>query len=436
MARLVPESRAVRHAAVAAAVAAAVLLTVFYAGKVWRERTRWDAVAPCPVPGCRDAAMVDFRDTIWLPTKWLLTGGDPYDGAAYAAQFPFAQDFPTYTPGHLALWLPFGALPWQAAVALAIMVNVAVVVAVGAWAGGRLVREWRSPAAATRAEWIAGAAVGVVVLWLARTVADAIGYGQPSVLYGLLAAPALLAKRPSTATLCTAVTCLKPHIGVFVVIILIAQRRWRTAFSGVLLASVVSLPIALWAAGGPSGLMRWLETLGGNVSGSSARRTVEYLGERIDVVGSALDFGVALGSWATMLVLAVGVIAVILAVRSAERLDQPLIGIALASCIALLAFYHISYDAMWLLVPTAFAIAAVCKTGDRRVAVATLPGLAAIGAAAWASRWHPVDVVLGPGTTITVMRAMLILGTVAVAVGLWRIRIPADTESGVTARGT
>lgn len=76
---------------------------------------------------------------------------------------------------------------------------------------------------------------------------------------------------------------------------------------------------------------------------------------------------------------------------------------------------------MWLLVPTAFAIAAVRK---------------AIGVAAWASRWHPVDVVVGPGTTITLMRAMLILGTVVVAVGLWRIPISAETGSWVTARGT
>lgn len=419
-----------RRVAMALTAGSAIVLTVFNALKVWSERTRWDAQAPCPTPGCRDAAMVDFRDTIWLPTKWLLAGGDPYDGAAYAAQFPFAQDFPTYAPGHLAVWLPFGALPWQIAVSLAVMVNAAVVVAVGAWAGVRCLQQWRAPAPVDRAERITAAAAGVTVLWLARTVADAVGYGQPSVLYGLLAAPALLVRRPSVAVLCTAVTCLKPHIGVFVVITLLAQKRWRTAAFGATLAGGVSLAVAVWAAGGPSGLIPWLHTLAGNAGGSSARRAVEYLGERIDVVGSALDHGLSVGGWATVAGLAAGVIAMVVAVRAAERLGLPLIGVVSALSIALLAFYHISYDAMWLLAPTALAGTAVCKAGDRDVRRAMLPGLAALGIAAFAARWHPIDVVVGPGTTIAVMRILLLLGTAALALGLWRIgRRPSDLGS-------
>ncbi|WP_193045965.1 glycosyltransferase 87 family protein [Mycolicibacterium baixiangningiae] len=408
-------------------IALATALSMFYAVKMWTGRITALTPAPCATPGCLDGTLVDFRDTVWLPTRWFLVGNDPYDTAVYAAQFPYAQDFPTYAPAHLALWLPFGRLPWDVAAAADILVNVAVVAAVGAWAGMRVMRLWCAPGTPDRTSLLAAGSLGIALTWLARTAADGASHGQPSVVYALLAAPALLSRRPWVAVVLTAVTCLKPQIGLFVVVILLAQRRWRIAAAAVLLAAAVSAATGLVLARNSGGIGAWLQTLLGNASSAEAIRTVDYLDERVDLMGALLHAGVPAAGWMSLLFLVTG-LAVAYAV--AHRLDRralPNTAVLLGLGIGLMAFYHISYDAMWLLAPVALAATELLRTGGRRAAVVTAPGLVALAAACWASRWHPLELMFGDGSTIWIMRALVGTGLALLTVGIWRLlRQPTD----------
>ncbi|MFS0897883.1 glycosyltransferase family 87 protein [Mycolicibacterium litorale] len=407
--------------AAALGVAVALALSVFYAVKMWTERITATTPAPCPTPGCLDGTLVDFRDTVWLPTRWLLGGGDPYNTAVYAAQFDYAQDYPTYAPAHLALWLPFGRMPWDIAAAADVLVNVSVVAAVGAWAGIRVIRLWTAPAIPGRSALLAAASSGVALIWLARTAADGASHGQPSVVYALLAAPALLSRSPCAAATLSAITCLKPQIGLFVVVLLLAQRRWRVAVAAVLLAGGVSVAVALFLARGPAGFGAWLGTLLDNASSAEAIRTVDYLDERVDLAGALLHAGAPLPGWASLALLAVGLAAAYTLARRLHRRDLPATAVLTGLSIGLLAFYHISYDAMWMLAPIALAAVELWRRGGRQAAVVAGPGLAALAVACWASRWHPLESVFGDGSTIWVMRVLVVVGALLLAAGTWAL---------------
>lgn len=417
-------------------IALATALSMFYAVKMWTGRISAITPAPCATPGCLDGTLVDFRDTVWLPTRWFLTGHDPYNTAVYAAQFPYAQDYPTYAPAHLALWLPFGRLPWDAAAAADVLVNVAVVAAVGAWAGVRVMRLWCAPGIPKRSGLLAAGSLGIALAWLARTAADGASHGQPSVVYALLAAPALLARRPWVAVVLTAITCLKPQIGLFVVVILLAQRRWRIAAGAVALAAGVSVAVALALARNGGGIAAWVQTLLDNASSAEAIRTVDYLDERVDLMGTLLHAGVPAAGWMSLLILAIGLAAAYVLARRLDGRGLPNTAVLLGLAIGLMAFYHISYDAMGLLAPVALAATELLRTDGRRAAVLAGPGLVALAAACWASRWHPLESVFGDGSTIWLMRALVVAGIALSTVGAWRLLRPpgADPPAAVPPR--
>ncbi|BBY17245.1 hypothetical protein MLIT_28370 [Mycolicibacterium litorale] len=394
-------------------------LTIFYAAKLWTERITAITPAPCRTPGCLDGTLVDFRDTVWLPTRWLLSGNDPYNTALYSAHFPYAQDYPTYAPAHLALWMPFGRLPWEAAAAADVVLNIVVVAAVGAWAGMRAARLWTAPGTPGRTALVGAGSLGVALVWLARTAADGASHGQPSVVYALLAAPALLSRSPWVATPLAAVTCLKPQIGIFVVVLLLAQRRWRVAGSAVLLAGGVSTVTALFLADGRLGA--WLETLLSNASSAEAIRTVDYLDERVDLTGALLDAGLPVPGWTSPVVLLAGLSAAYLLARRLDRRLLPHTAVLIGLSIGLMAFYHISYDAMWMLAPIALAAAELWRSGARRARAWSAPGLVALAVACWASRWHPLELLFGDGSTIWIMRALVVVGVALLVAGTWRL---------------
>lgn len=430
-----------RHAspgalAAVAGLCAAIALSLFYAAKMWAGRITATTPAPCRTPGCLDGTLVDFRDTVWLPTHWFLAGYDPYDTALYSAQFPYAQDYPTYAPAHLSLWLPFGWMPWDVAAAADVVLNIAVVAAVGAWAGVRVMRVWAAPGVPGRTALLGAGSVGVALIWLARTAADGASHGQPSVVYALLAAPALLSRRPWVAVALTAVTCLKPQIGVFVLVILLAQRRWRIAGCAVLVAGGVSVATALVLARNGGGIGAWLATLVDNASSAEAVRTVDYLEERVDLVGALLDAGVHVSGRLSLVVLAAGLAITYALARRLHRRRLPNTAVLVGLSIGLMAFYHISYDAMWLLAPAALAVTELVRVGGRRAAALAGPGLAALALACWASRWHPLEVAFGDGSTIWIMRVLVAAGTALLVAGTWRLGCPPWPSSPLDRRST
>jgi len=398
----------------AISVVAALGLSIRYAATFWSDR-----IAQTDRPPFQGATFGDLRDATWLPVRSLLAGGDPYDTATHLQQFPYAQDFPTYAPAHLALWLPLGPLDWNGAMAAYLAVSIVVVAAIGSWGGVRALREWTgrpgSPAAV-----VAAAGAGVTALWLARMVTAAVGPGQPSVVYALVAAPAVLGvRRGSVAVGLITLTCLKPQVGLAVFLVLLAQRRWREAAGGVLLAGGVSLVVAVVLADGFGGLPGFIGTFLRNVqTASSVRVSAVTVEERIDLEASLLDLGLRPGGLVLGAVTVAGLALVYVVVRWSERRGLRATGAVLGLGVALLPIYHISYDASWLLLPLAVCVGELHRRqGDRWLWWAA-PGLAALAVATWLARWHGFDVLFGTGTGVLAQRVLLVAGLLATAAGL------------------
>lgn len=404
--------------AVLASVSAGCLI-VYLALKAWVQRIGEYTVAPCTDPGCQLGSFADFRDATWQPVWWFLSGHDPYNSGAYLSQFPYAQDFPTYAPGHLAVWLPVGWLNWDAAVMADLLVNVVVVTAVGAWGGIRALQLWM-PAWRSRPSvplLVLSAASGVLLLWSSRAVSLAAHWGQPSVVYTVLAAPAVLVRDRRLAIALVALTCMKPQIGIVVLVVLLAQRRWREAVAGAGIAAAVSTVVVAVLSTRSGGLASWLTNLRENVVESADRRAHEWLGERIDLAGTLQDAGFSLAGYHSLLIALAGLGLAFAAVRWAARRDLPYTSVTLGFAIGTISIYHLGYDTAWLVIPTVLAAAELAKRG-KRVFLATSPALSALLVAPVAARYHVIDEAFGAGTSINLMRGLLICGIAGLMVGL------------------
>jgi hypothetical protein len=404
-----------RTKAVAAVfLACAVALSARFAAKFWSDRI--DETTSHPFVG---GTFGDLRDAIWLPVRSLLAGGDPYDTATYLQNLPYAQDFPTYAPAHLALWLPIGWLDWHGAMVASLTINLLIVAAVGSWGGIRTLRTWtgRRPGIAPA---LAAAGAGVSALWLARTVTAAVGPGQPSVVYALVAAPVALGVRHRWAgAVLFALTCLKPQVGLIVLVVLLAQRRWREAAGGVAIAGGVSLVVAAVLADGIGGMGRWLGVFLGNVrSATSVREGQATVEERIDLEAILLSIDVHLPGIVSALLAVAGLVLVYAVVRWTERHDLRAAGVLLGLGIGLLPIYHISYDAAWLAVPLAVCAAELYRCARMRALYACAPGVVTLAAGTWLARWHGFDERFGTGTGVVIQRVLLLVGLVALAAGV------------------
>ncbi|WP_226363400.1 glycosyltransferase 87 family protein [Pseudonocardia abyssalis] len=388
---------------------AALGLTVRYAIKFWSDR-----IPETAAPPFLGGTFGDLRDATWLPVQAALSGINPYDTASYLQLHPYTQDFPTYTPAHLALWLPIGWLDFSTAIVAYLIVSVVAITAVGSWGGVRVLRTWR-PGRSDLATVVAAAAAGVAVLWLARTVTAAVGPGQPSVVYALAAAPAVLAGRHRWGNaLLIALTCLKPQIGLVVVLIVLAQRRWGDAMRGVAIATAASVAVGIAIGGGVAGLPAFVGQFLANArSAGTVRAGAVTVEERIDVEAGLRAFGVQPSGLVLALVAAIGLVLCVLVVRWAAVRELPAVGCLLGLTVGLLPVYHISYDAMWLLVPAGVAAAELHRRAGGSWLVPCLPGLLLLTASSVVARWHGFDVLLGPGTGVSAQRLIMLAGLVA-----------------------
>lgn len=401
-------------AAAVLAVALALGLTLRYVVKFWSDR-----IAETAAPPFLGGTFGDLRDATWLPVRAALSGVNPYDTATYLQLHPYTQDFPTYTPAHLALWSPLGWLDFATAIVVYLAVSVLVITAVGTWGGVRVLRTWR-PGEHGAATVVAAAAAGVAVLWLARTVTAAVGPGQPSVVYALAAAPAVLGVRHRWAdALLIALTCFKPQIGLVVVLIVLAQRRWGDAVRGVAIVTGASAAVGIAIGGGVAGLPAFVDAFLANARSAGAVRTgAVTVEERIDVEAGLRALGVQPSGAALALVAATGLVLCVLVVRWAAARELPAVGALLGLTVGLLPIYHISYDAMWLLIPAGVAAAELYRRGGARTLVPCLPGLLLLTASSVVARWHGFDVLYGTGTGVSVQRLMLLAGLVALVVAV------------------
>ncbi|WP_394277113.1 glycosyltransferase family 87 protein [Luteococcus sp.] len=192
---------------------------------------------------------MDFRDTLWLPTKDLLAGNMPWDIAAYKDRYPGAQIVPVYTPWYGIVTYPLTLLPYELACAIWLALSTAALCCMVTMSLARL---W--PAALAKAPW--ALPVVMTVLCLSRPGRSGITSGNWAVLTASGAALALLLPPERRhQTVAALLAFVKPQVAVpFVATQLIrgeAKSLWRPLGLGALL----SLPVVILAcqrAGGPS----------------------------------------------------------------------------------------------------------------------------------------------------------------------------------------
>jgi hypothetical protein len=375
--------------------------------------------------------LLDFRDAVWFPVRSFLAGSDPYDTVNYLENHPQAQEFDPYAPGHLLLWSPIGTLPWSAAVVVYLVLSGLVVFAVGAWGGVRVLRQLRDQPSTSAL--VTAAAAGVITLWLTRPLLAAVSPGQPSTFYALLAVPAVVGVRSRLGTaLLIGVACLKPQIGLPVLVVLLARKRTSAIVAGLGVAAALSAPAVLILAHGPAGISRWLGSYLGNAEDTRASPFTGGAAAalyRIDLEALGLSFGWSISTLTFAFLTAFTLVLVYGAQRLGDRLAIGHVGTALALAIGLMSLSHGYYDACWLVVPTAMAAAQVVKLGvPTRLACA--PGLILLTLSQFTASLK-VDAVLGQGAGVAIERALLLGGILALCLGLVRLASAGSPQHGL-----
>jgi hypothetical protein len=293
------------------------------------------------------AGLLDFRDQAYYPALSVLEGMNPYDGEAHLRRYPVVKILSPYSPVMLALFLPFGMLPLGIAQALYYVANLGLVLALafislrlGGWPG---------------------------------TTAQVFGLGTLALLsrpgewnavlghFGALGATAVGAtflfsrSMPTLAGAALAVSMFKPTYGVPLAVLMLAWGARRTVAVGLLLASLMSVPIVGALARSAGGLKALVVDVGRSYSAWRAGYgNAMETPLRVDAAAVvARIFGQDLGTVGELAVSAALLMLGALLMRrlsSASNWDQaPAVAASTASLVILVAFYHQPYDLLLLL---------------------------------------------------------------------------------------
>jgi hypothetical protein len=287
-------------------VAVAVLVLVVAAEGWLLLRSGMEPTTGPPFPRW---SFVDFRDTLWLPTRDVLDGNDPYDLHAYLERHPQAQEFSLYAPMFLLLGIPIAVLPWPVAGAVWFAVLVAAFVV--------LVRTSLALLGLQRS--IALVAGVTAVVMVAPVGNQPISSGQYAVVAAAAAVVAVTSPGRWVPVLATALALVKPQVGLPLLVLLVLFGRRRTAAEGLGLAVLVSLPVAVLLAVRSGGPLTWVQTLADNLAAtmnSPFTAAGREASTRIDLPGTLARVGVDLPSAVTLVVTLVALVLSVLAVRA------------------------------------------------------------------------------------------------------------------------
>jgi Glycosyltransferase family 87 len=381
-----PRPHGLPRALVLTIVVLALLVCVRYGYVSWLERI--NPHQPFPYPGNH---LGDYKDAVWLPGRDLLDGRDPYDPVAFARAHPATQGYSPYTPSHLVVAALFAPLSWPVGTAVWTALSTVAISIMGLVTGRRLIEVagWDKIARAR----VAGAGLGVIGAWAWRPDAMAIGLGQPTAIYGPIAALVGLAvlgplakdtsRRDSadgggagrigrtgwlsgqiTVGLWAALSLSKPQIGLQALLAMVSvqmvsvqtvsDRRWRALGVAVGTTAVASLAVATTLAGGPGHLGAWLAALPGHLRSAPSRFAAPGDDPWVDVSATAYRAGLRHGAGTVigpLLALALVSCALVAAARL-RRTGTPWLGALALTLGGLAAIPHGIYDAL-LLYPVA-----------------------------------------------------------------------------------
>jgi hypothetical protein len=341
----------------------------------WLQVTRYLDPTP-PGTDWRDPHNLgDFRDAVWLPGRFLLNGGNPYDAVGYVAEHPWAQEFDLYAPAWLVLAGAMAVLPFRVAAAVYLVLGAGL-----AALFLRVVLRWAAPQVVAL-----GVPVGLIwfTLWSPSRYALQNGgtfvvfLGCVLVLQGLCrngsrsgAGPAAIPPPVSVVALGLGAALLKPQFGIPLLVFALAAGRWDAVWRGVLGLAVASAPVAVacvLAAGGPGG---FVDSVRANLAYSTSPDSPTGLGSafngRIDPIGLAGRFGATdppswVGAVVTVACLVWGVWLIRRCrngVREPDGTGTALVVTAAACAATLLALVHQPYDTVVLVLPAVLGLGA------------------------------------------------------------------------------
>ena len=355
----------------ALALWAAAVVAVCARGAEWLSTLTYPGT-----PQRMAGSMIDFRDTIWGPGRYLLNGGNPYDHAAYLAANPGAQEFDPYAPAWLLFAVPHAALPFTvaAAVYLALGLVLAVVLlrTVCAWAAPRLLRIGVPALLLYMCAWAPGqyslqnsGALLVALGWVlvvrdvlehapvARAVGRPRGDGDDPVRVRAVA--------PSgtwSAAFGLALALLKPQFGLPLIVVTLSVGRWAVVWRGAVVLMAASVPAIVACSVNAGGVDRFLGSIVELVGYASSPSAQTGLGSadnsRSDLLGMLARLtGAAPAAWLGIVVPIAVLAATVLVVRRAR---EPLTIVTSVAAGTLLPVVHQSYDDIILVAPAVVAL--------------------------------------------------------------------------------
>lgn len=203
---------------------------------------------PSGARGSGSLAM-DFRDTVWLPSKDFLAGNMPWDHVSYKQRYPGAQIFPVYTPWYLLPCLPLLLLPYPLAVALWLLCTTAVLCLLLTrsfdvlWPG-LLDR---------RPEWFV---LALALLAIPRPGRSGLTSANWAVLTACGAGLVLLSRAPRGRRdlLFSLFALVKPQVAIPFVVVELMSRRFRALATALAVGAVLSVPVLALAVARSGGV--------------------------------------------------------------------------------------------------------------------------------------------------------------------------------------
>lgn len=369
--------------------------------------------------------LVDFRDSVWMPGRYLLSGGNPYDTATYLQAVPWTQGLALYAPAWLVVGATLGGLPYLLANGIYQLLGITVVLVLVRTVLRLTMRRFLTIGTPIGLVWLVVWAAGRYAL--ANVSTGLVVLGVVLVLRGIWlrrveVAPGVV--RAATAT-GVGLALVKPQFGLVVLVAALAGRRWDAVWRGVVGLAVLSVPTTVACVVASGGVPGFLDGIRSNLARSTSSESAvglhSPLNVSIDLVGQLGRLGVEPPGWVRVAVPLVALALVVWVVVRARSLIVLTVGVC---TILLLGFVHQFYDLLVLVLPLCVGIAwiverrAVPWTDRAQWLLASLPTV----------HVHRVTTNTVPGLTTTAAdRVDTLVITVALLLSLWATLTPRPT---------